>query len=63
VLSRKSDWVVLCAVLLISITKGPGEGVGSPVEQLGPRAPMKDVFPMRTLFSIVKLVADEMAMP
>jgi hypothetical protein len=61
-LSTKSDWVVHIAVLLISRTNAEGEGVGSPVEQFGPRAPINEVFPTRILFSTVKLVADDIAM-
>lgn len=59
----KSDWMVESVTLDDQMTKGAGEGVVSSVVQLGPREPMKVVLPMRSLFSMVKFLADVMAMP
>ncbi len=59
----KSSWVADPVTVLRSITKRAGEGVVSVSVQLGPRAPMKDVLPTSTLFSTVKLLAEDMAMP
>ena len=46
---------------MLSRTKAAGVGVVSELLQLGPREPMKDVFPTRVLPWTVKLVADDMA--
>ena len=43
------------------MTNGAGVGMASVAVQFGPRAPMNEVFPMRTLFSTVKFVAELMA--
>lgn len=59
----KSAWIVESVTVLKSTMKEAADGVVSVVVQLGPRAPMKDVFPKRTLFSTVKLNADDIAMP
>lgn len=45
-----------------SSTNGAGDGVTSVEVQLGPREPMKEVFPRSVLPCTVKLFADEIAM-
>ena len=59
----KLDCTVESDTVVKSTMNGAAAGVLSVVLQFGPRAPMKDVLPMRTLFSTVKLLADVIAIP
>ena len=59
----KSLCVVESETVFWSRTKGAGWGVVSVLLQFGPRAPMKDVLPTRTLLEMVKLRAEDTAMP
>ena len=59
--SWKFDWMEEVLTVLRSMINGAGFGVESLSVQLGPRAPMKEVFPKRTLSCTVKFVAELMA--
>jgi hypothetical protein len=48
--SWKLDWMEESFTLCRSMINGAGFGTESVVVQLGPRAPINDVFPKRTLF-------------
>ncbi len=60
---RKSGWSMVEVTIASLTIKAALAGVGSEALQFGPREPINEVFPKRTLSCTVKLQAEVIAMP